>query len=99
MIRRPPRSTLFPYTALFRASEALDRLGGDLWAYMVGALEHQVLEHVRCAPALTRLVLRAGVVPHLHRHHGCHFIPQNRDLKTVRQRKRFQRWELANNFW
>src|SRR3712207_8027485 len=24
MIRRPPRSTLFPYTTLFRSSEALD---------------------------------------------------------------------------
>src|SRR2546427_6790580 len=26
MIRRPPRSTLFPYTTLFRSSCALDRL-------------------------------------------------------------------------
>src|SRR3712207_7028997 len=30
MIRRPPRSTLFPYTTLFRSrpGETLDRLGG-----------------------------------------------------------------------
>src|SRR3712207_8238429 len=28
MIRRPPRSTLFPYTTLFR-SQALDRAGPD----------------------------------------------------------------------
>src|SRR3712207_7785095 len=26
MIRRPPRSTLFPYTTLFRSRQALDRL-------------------------------------------------------------------------
>src|SRR3712207_8757850 len=26
MIRRPPRSTLFPYTTLFRSHEAADRL-------------------------------------------------------------------------
>src|SRR5256885_2889349 len=26
MIRRPPRSTLFPYTTLFRSSDRLDRL-------------------------------------------------------------------------
>src|SRR5690554_7448595 len=26
MIRRPPRSTLFPYTTLFRSPELLDRL-------------------------------------------------------------------------
>src|SRR3712207_8500828 len=37
MIRRPPRSTLFPYTTLFRSSLRLsrldlveDRLGGDI---------------------------------------------------------------------
>src|SRR2546429_1955565 len=31
MIRRPPRSTLFPYTTLFRSAlnEALERLPGD----------------------------------------------------------------------
>src|SRR3712207_7513679 len=28
MIRRPPRSTLFPYTTLFRSAEALRRLRG-----------------------------------------------------------------------
>src|SRR5687768_18402809 len=28
MIRRPPRSTLFPYTTLFRSSPGRDRLGG-----------------------------------------------------------------------
>src|SRR5260370_6513926 len=28
MIRRPPRSTLFPYTTLFRSSELV---GGDAW--------------------------------------------------------------------
>src|SRR3712207_7481856 len=33
MIRRPPRSTLFPYTTLFRSVEALgDGLGADLLA-------------------------------------------------------------------
>src|SRR3712207_7605363 len=29
MIRRPPRSTLFPYTTLFRSEEREDRDGGD----------------------------------------------------------------------
>src|SRR2546430_10628338 len=28
MIRRPPRSTLFPYTTLFRSDVALGQLGG-----------------------------------------------------------------------
>src|SRR3712207_8903041 len=30
MIRRPPRSTLFPYTTLFRSREVYDRLDIDL---------------------------------------------------------------------
>src|SRR5256884_9294455 len=30
MIRRPPRSTLFPYTTLFRSSVGASVLGGDL---------------------------------------------------------------------
>src|SRR5436853_4454991 len=36
MIRRPPRSTLFPYTTLFRSREVIDEYGwrnyGDVWA-------------------------------------------------------------------
>src|SRR5438132_3075012 len=30
MIRRPPRSTLFPYTTLFRSSDDLRRQAGEL---------------------------------------------------------------------
>src|SRR2546422_11273352 len=29
MIRRPPRSTLFPYTTLFRSPDVVDPLGGS----------------------------------------------------------------------
>src|SRR3712207_8592866 len=42
MIRRPPRSTLFPYTTLFRSSRVdvagLDawRLGAEVWGYGAG---------------------------------------------------------------
>src|SRR3712207_7487193 len=37
MIRRPPRSTLFPYTTLFRSSADLDHLDDDVVA------EHDLL--------------------------------------------------------
>src|SRR2546426_6491741 len=38
MIRRPPRSTLFPYTTLFRSDNLLPRLGfGDLTEIDVGS--------------------------------------------------------------
>src|SRR2546430_10250436 len=33
MIRRPPRSTLFPYTTLFRSLSATCVCGSDLWPY------------------------------------------------------------------
>src|SRR3712207_8402489 len=34
MIRRPPRSTLFPYTTLFRSEGTID--GGDVPKYLIG---------------------------------------------------------------
>src|SRR3712207_8034415 len=36
MIRRPPRSTLFPYTTLFRSDLCVDLVGGDLDESLVG---------------------------------------------------------------
>src|SRR2546427_11660279 len=36
MIRRPPRSTLFPYTTLFRSRHAVGRRGVKLWGFEVG---------------------------------------------------------------
>src|SRR3712207_8796294 len=51
MIRRPPRSTLFPYTTLFRSQlhhQAIERLGhDDLAAEPAGFLEVEgEVEHV-----------------------------------------------------
>src|SRR5260370_24392256 len=44
MIRRPPRSTLFPYTTLFRSAVALDQervLGLDDLDRVVGEVHHR----------------------------------------------------------
>src|SRR5258708_26698139 len=38
MIRRPPRSTLFPYTTLFRSRSAGDRSAGDRPATQAAAI-------------------------------------------------------------
>src|SRR3712207_7658302 len=63
MIRRPPRSTLFPYTTLFRSSgrelgsgpfhHARDE-GGEGVATPVGQSQHQQLLHARL-PRLLQL--------------------------------------------
>src|SRR5688572_32545522 len=47
MIRRPPRSTLFPYTTLFRSLELEHRAFGRVEGMCVYALAQQALEHVR----------------------------------------------------
>src|SRR3712207_8799622 len=50
MIRRPPRSTLFPYTTLFRSQ--LRHCGRGLWHPGAGRREHEsdlVARHRRCA--------------------------------------------------
>src|SRR3989449_8289977 len=41
MIRRPPRSTLFPYTTLFRSAQREVHQGGGAAARELGARPHQ----------------------------------------------------------
>src|SRR5262245_63700712 len=68
MIRRPPRSTLFPYTTLFRSPVVLDQAGCDvvLGRKRVGRDEHDVRpaglerseEHTSELQSLRHLVCR-----------------------------------------
>src|SRR5256885_3123288 len=47
MIRRPPRSTLFPYTTLFRSGDGVERLGAE--AALEGRVEKPApLQAVEC---------------------------------------------------
>src|SRR3712207_8315307 len=66
MIRRPPRSTLFPYTTLFRSAEVFyvdhQTRVSNLWGTPGGiVLEHHErpasLRPDRCSPGLRRLQL------------------------------------------
>src|SRR2546429_9877378 len=41
MIRRPPRSTLFPYTTLFRSTESMGMIGGDRPQNLAGESRRQ----------------------------------------------------------
>src|SRR5437016_9040515 len=62
MLRRPPRSTLFPYTTLFRSSEAAADLGDNRSAHSYGSrlvLHHRRSEeHTSELQSLTNLVCR-----------------------------------------
>src|SRR3712207_8651100 len=58
MIRRPPRSTLFPYTTLFRSRGKTRILGVVAMAIVVGVeVYNYVLLFLGEAPALTALYL------------------------------------------
>src|SRR6266581_9172238 len=45
MIRRPPRSTLFPYTTLFRSRQAAEVLEGDREPLSTPGPGREILEH------------------------------------------------------
>src|SRR5256885_12760236 len=54
MIRRPPRSTLFPYTTLFRSSHLIDLTGHEREGRFLEGTGSLVLDHVaRIAYACT----------------------------------------------
>src|SRR5215510_12156286 len=63
MIRRPPRSTLFPYTTLFRSTDeqrdpgAPDQLGQDRPAVLVGRSEEHTSELQSRGHLVCRLLL------------------------------------------
>src|SRR2546426_6950817 len=61
MIRRPPRSTLFPYTTLFRS--ALVDLGEA--ARETGVVEQHV-RHLAGGDELVRGAVHGGTVAHVH---------------------------------
>src|SRR5688572_31074590 len=63
MIRRPPRSTLFPYTTLFRSR-------GELW------LPAQIVEAVRAAQDLVRTVISPGLAHQPDRRHALRLARQ-----------------------
>src|SRR2546426_11485475 len=80
MIRRPPRSTLFPYTTLFR-SVVIEPLAARRLAYDVDVLTHarqrlgellavEVLDHEPAAGAEAQEETPLGHAVHVERGHG-----------------------------
>src|SRR3712207_9005998 len=60
MIRRPPRSTLFPYTTLFRSAEQLAQLPQRGFAARVASVRDHVRGAGRPADAAVTDALRRG---------------------------------------
>src|SRR2546422_11556458 len=54
MIRRPPRSTLFPYTTLFRSPEALAQEVGNVPREAVADREQVALRYLEAPPPEVR---------------------------------------------
>src|SRR2546429_6884982 len=62
MIRRPPRSTLFPYTTLFRSNEPiLSLMPGFVFGFLIDTLQHagKVVEEIGLIVAM---VIALGVL-------------------------------------
>src|SRR3712207_8471667 len=62
MIRRPPRSTLFPYTTLFRSGEFVARFGCPVHASRPGL--HEFGPDQKVEPFDYGDVLHGGIVAH-----------------------------------
>src|SRR3712207_7020689 len=61
MIRRPPRSTLFPYTTLFRSMEYEIWRESDRTLIVSGHTDHALLSHTTLRPVRIPEAVRSGV--------------------------------------
>src|SRR5260370_9132633 len=72
MIRRPPRSTLFPYTTLFRSNPAHEAAAGDVLRRtcpeLFVTLSHEILREFREYERTSTTALNAYVGPRSEEH-------------------------------
>src|SRR2546422_7505974 len=66
MIRRPPRSTLFPYTTLFRSQAFQQMEGLPLYRYQLHLRLARALDLLRTSEDLSALSLDLGFSSHSH---------------------------------
>src|SRR3712207_8277145 len=86
MIRRPPRSTLFPYTTLFRSGADREPVGGVL--DVAAGVEGPALGEDRRADvevAVGRVGFLGGLARGVHDHFGIQTVgSSHRDRKSTR---------------
>src|SRR2546426_12249892 len=76
MIRRPPRSTLFPYTTLFRSKS-------DAGRHLVAAIQALLQHRTFFTPNVSEMVLRG----YLGNGHSASKEPSPRNALTPRERE------------
>src|SRR3712207_7079557 len=96
MIRRPPRSTLFPYTTLFRsaghrahvgeAEQVLERVGGEGGALARRAVEDDGRVAVRDRALDARLEVAAR---HVHRAGDVPAVPRSEEHTSELQSRQY----------
>src|SRR5438445_2318266 len=86
MIRRPPRSTLFPYTTLFRSAATFKRMGE-----LLGPLHEESYVHVndRSEEHTSELQSRQYLV--------CRLLLEKKKKKKKKNRKRQTKKKRRNN--
>src|SRR3712207_7860738 len=82
MIRRPPRSTLFPYTTLFRSATLVGHFDQLAYAVPVEGLEGILLQDA--APQVVGEELFLGVVPTYSANHLGEVVGAKGDRKSTR---------------
>src|SRR2546422_8193614 len=96
MIRRPPRSTLFPYTTLFRSEDLADGIAepGNHDVASGGGIQIRKTEHARCQS----LSLRGGERSEEHTselqsrlHLVCRLLLEKKKQSTANQQRHLER--------
>src|ERR1019366_10684480 len=82
MIRRPPRSTLFPYTTLFRSVDAGQGLGDGGAGFFASVPKFRSEEHTSELQSLTNLVCRL-LLEKKQNIKQAHLHPAGRDAMTA----------------
>src|SRR5260370_23355260 len=94
MIRRPPRSTLFPYTTLFRSIETtIPGRRVDFWIDRASHLPRQIIQYPRSEEHTSELQSHLNLV--------CRLLleKKKKNNKTVGQRSRFGGEYLCELMW
>src|ERR1039458_256633 len=81
MIRRPPRSTLFPYTTLFRSHATLKPCGLDFHLPLMPAKLPRVALLIETSRTYGRGIIR-GIARYAHVHGPWSFFTEERELHS-----------------